>query len=138
MKVHTTNYHNSFIAVAEDCPVTAAEVPPIKGTEKTAANLQFEMLYDHPYAYTSDEVIFQVYAHKQGITPSEWDAAWAHFFSKGQPCLRSSPLTKRYGWGAHSDSEGRVAIYAMESEEYKRLVTDPTLAHTSAMRSKRA
>lgn len=138
MKTHTTNYFNAFIKVAEDCPVKAAEVPPTKGTEKTAANLQFEMLYDHPYKYTSDEVIFQVYAHKQQVTPSEWKAAWQQFFSKGQPCLRSSPLTKRYGWGVHSDAEGRVAIFAMDSAEYQALAENAALAQTCAMRSKRA
>jgi hypothetical protein len=138
MKTHSTNYQNTFIAIADDCPTKVAEVPPTKGTEKTAANLQFEMLYEHPYEFTSDEVIFQVFAHKQGITQSERQEAWKQFFSKGQPCLRSSPLTKRYGWGVHSDAEGKVAIFPAESEEYKRFASDATLGQTCAMRSKRA
>jgi hypothetical protein len=28
--VHTTDYFDTFIAVAEDCPVDAAEVPTVK------------------------------------------------------------------------------------------------------------
>jgi hypothetical protein len=28
--IHTTNYFNTFIEVAEDCPVIVAEVPPQK------------------------------------------------------------------------------------------------------------
>jgi hypothetical protein len=28
--MHTTNYLNTFIEVAEDCPVKAAEIPPVK------------------------------------------------------------------------------------------------------------
>jgi hypothetical protein len=47
--MHTTNYINTFIQIAEDCPVTTAEVPPLKGDEKTIANLHFEMIIDNPY-----------------------------------------------------------------------------------------
>jgi len=36
--MHTTDYRNTFIAVAEDYPVVIAEIPPTKGTEKTVAN----------------------------------------------------------------------------------------------------
>jgi hypothetical protein len=96
------------------------------------------MLYENPYRFTSDEVLFQVFAHKQGVTRAEWEEKWAAFFSKGQPCMRSSPLTKRYGWGVHSDAEGKIAIYPAESADYKRLAQDPKLAHTKAMRSRRA
>ncbi|MFX5614998.1 DUF6157 family protein, partial [Acinetobacter baumannii] len=31
MKQHTTNYFDTLIEVAEDCPVAAAEVPASKG-----------------------------------------------------------------------------------------------------------
>ena len=34
MKQHTTNYHNTFIEIAEDCPATQSEVPPLKGKKK--------------------------------------------------------------------------------------------------------
>jgi hypothetical protein len=54
----TTNYFNTFIEVADDCPVTAAEVPPQKGAEPTVASIQYEMLTSAPYEHTSDDVIF--------------------------------------------------------------------------------
>ena len=95
MKVHTTNYFNTFIAVADDCPTGQAEEPPVKNDTKTVAALQFELIAKQPYQYTSDDVLFQVFAQKQDLSPSELDAARAQFFSKGQPCLRASPLTKR-------------------------------------------
>jgi hypothetical protein len=60
------------------------------------------------------------------------------FFAKDQPCLRSSALGKRYGWGIHSDADGKVALYARESQDYQRLANDPTLKHLKAFRSKRA
>lgn len=134
--MHTTNYFNTFIEIAEDCPTSAAEVPPQKGEAKSVANLQFELIEQHPYQYTSDEVIFGIHALRNGLANNE--AEKAAFFSKGQACLRASPLAKRYAWGIHHDAEGRVAIYPAESEEYQRLATDPNLKHTKAMRSKRA
>ena len=56
--MHTTNYRNTFIEIAEDSKITKGEMPPLKGEKKTVANLQFDMLYDSPYHYTSDEVLF--------------------------------------------------------------------------------
>jgi hypothetical protein len=136
--MHTTNYINTFIEVAEDCPVTTALMPPDKAGEKTIAGLQFEIVKKNPYRYTSDDVIFQVHAQRNEITKAEMAKERELFFSKGQPCFRSSPLAKRYGWGVHSDAKGRIAIYPMESAEYQKLSKDKNLEHVKAMRSKRA
>jgi hypothetical protein len=135
--MHTTNYFNTFISVAEDCPVTSAGVPPIKGEAKSVANQHFEMIAENPYKYTSDEVIFGIFAQKNGFT-SNLEQERAQFFSKGQACLRASPLGKRYGWGLHFDAEGRVAAYPLGSEEYERFLDDVKLKKTKAMRSKKA
>ena len=134
--MHTTNYSNTFIEIAEDCPVKAGEIPANKKEEKSIAILQYEMIKNNPYGYTSDDVIFGVFAQKNGIERSE--AEKQRFFSKGQPCMRSSPLTKRYGWGVHSNSECKIAIFPVESEEYRKLKNDRSLQHLKAMRSKRA
>lgn len=136
--LHTTNYCNTFIAVAEDCPVSEAAVPPQKGQARTVANIHFDMIEQHPYEYTSDDVIFAAYAEKNNITKRDWVAARKTFFAKGQACLRCSPLGKRYGWGIHSNAEGKVAIYPVDSAEYKKLSEDKTLTQVKAMRSKRA
>jgi hypothetical protein len=37
----TTNYYDTFIEVADDCPIAAAEVPPLKKDTPSVANLQF-------------------------------------------------------------------------------------------------
>lgn len=128
--VHTTNYFDTFIEVAEDCVACVGEEPPAKAP-KSAAQITFEMLAESPHQFTSDDVLFAAHGERRGISREE-------FFSKGQPCMRSSPLTKRYGWGVHSDSAGRLAIVGVESAEYQRLAADPSLRHLKAMRSKRA
>lgn len=133
----TTNYYNTFIEVAEDCPVTTAEVPPLRG-EKTIANIEFELLVDNPYEFTSDDVLFHVHAAKHQLRTKEFDREREQFFSKGQACFRSSPLTKRYGWGAHFDADGRMAIYAVESDEYQQFIRDKALRQVKAMRSKKS
>lgn len=136
--MHTTNYRNAFIAVAEDCPVTAAQVPPQKDDAKTVGGLQLDLILSAPYGYTSDDVVFGVHAQRAGVAPGEQPAERERFFSKGQPCLRSSPLAKRYGWGFHHDAEGKVAVYAIDSPEYQKLAADNSLKQLKAMRSKRA
>jgi hypothetical protein len=137
MKVHTTNYINTFIAIADDSPAVHGEVPPVKGDTRTVANIQYEMISKHPYKYTSDDVLFQVYAERNDLTKSEFKKAREQFFSKGQPCLRASPLTKRYGWGVHSNEEGKIALVGCETKEYKKFLADKTLEIVKAMKSKR-
>lgn len=136
--MHTTNYINTFIAVAEDCPVLRAEVPQQKAGQHTIASHQYEMVIKNPYKYSSDDVIFLVSAAKKDLTASTYPAERKKFFSKGQACLRSSPLAKRYGWGVHSDEQGRVAIYAIESADYKKFSKNKSITQLKAMRSKRA
>lgn len=136
--MHSTNYFNAFIETAEDCSAQKGEMPPIKGEKKTVANLQFDMLWENPYQYTSDDIFFSVFALRKEIPKNEMEEAREHFFSKGQPCFRASPLTKRYGWGIHNNEEGKVAMYGMETKEYKKFVEDKSLKQTKAMRSKRA
>ena len=138
MKSHSTNTYNTFIEVAEDCPVTVAEVPPQKGGTKTVASLQYSIIHEYPYTYTSDDVLFAVYAEKQAIPKKDYAARREEFFSRGQPCMRASPLPKRYGWGVRSNEEGKLALIAVEDAAYKRLASDTTLNHLKAMRSKRA
>jgi hypothetical protein len=136
--VATTNYFNTLIEVAEDCPRASGEVPPVRGERKSVANLQFELLAEHPYELTSDDVIFAVYATRKGIAEPDRKEAREHFFAKGQPCLRASPLTKRYGWGVHSNEAGRIALVGVGTEEYARLVADASVTKIKAMRSRKA
>ena len=133
----TTNYFNTLIEVAEDCPATHGEIPPVKGN-KSVANLQYEMLHGHPYEYTSDDVLFAVFAERKGISEEELAEQREIFFAKGQPCFRASPLTKRYGWGVHSNDEGKIALFAMDSEAYQDMATNNAIAKKKAMRSSRA
>jgi hypothetical protein len=134
--MHSTNYTDTFIEVAADCKAAVGTVPPEKA-EPTVARMQFELIQNNPYRYTSDEIIFAVHAARNGIAPEELEARQAEFFSKGQACLRASPLAKTYGWGLHHDSEARVALYARGSEEYDRLRADGSLKQLKAMKSSR-
>jgi len=137
MKQHSTNYENTFIEIAEDCPVCEGQVPPVKGDKKSVANLQFEMLRHKPYQYTSDDVFFGIFAIRKNLISSELTEQRQQFFSKGQPCFRASPLTKRYGWGVHSNEEGKVALYGSETEKYQEFLNNATIAKVKAMRTKR-
>lgn len=134
-KLHTTNYFNTFIEISEDCPVFGSEIPKEKAGNKSVALLQFEMISHNPYQFTSDEVLFHIHALRNNLSPN--DENREIFFSKGQPCFRASPLTKRYGWGIHFDEEGKMALYNLDAPEYQKLKQDVVLTHLKAMRNKR-
>ena len=96
------------------------------------------MIANHPYRYTQEDVLFETYADHKEIPKANRPAERTKFFAKDQACLRASALGKRYGWGLHHDEHGKVALYAVESKEYKRLASDKTIKNVKAMRSKRA
>ncbi len=93
----TTNYYHTLIEVAEDCPATAGEAPPVRGGKKSVAALQFELLVDRPYELTSDDVLFAVFAARQEVAEADLAEERARFFARGQPCFRASPKTARFG-----------------------------------------
>lgn len=140
-KVHSTNYISTFIQVAEDCPAGSATPPPERAAP-SVAELTFRMISEAPFAHTSDDVVFGVWAERRGIAEADRADARREFFAKGQPCLRSSDLGKRYGWGVRSDAEGRVALVPLGTAEYEALSRgaapdgSPVLV-TRAMRSSR-
>ncbi|TDB62758.1 DUF6157 family protein [Arundinibacter roseus] len=134
-KIHTTNYFNTLIEVAEDTKVSHGTKPPSKSDRKTIAEMQYELLMDNPYKFTSDDLFFKVFADRKDLTHEEYQQAREQFFSKGQPCFRSSPLTKTYGFGVHSDKDGKVAIFGMETQQYEKFQGDPNVKKVKAMRS---
>lgn len=136
MKIHTANYFDTFIEVSGDSKASCGTKPPTK-EKMTVAETQYELIVKNPYKYTSDDILFQVFADKNDLTKAEYIQAREQFFSKGQPCLRTSPLTKTYGFGIHCDSNGKVAIYGMETPEYEKFITDKKMKKVKAMRSKR-
>lgn len=129
MKTHSTNYFNTFIQVAEDCPAQRSEAPPEK-EPKAAARRAYEMIAFAPYRHASDDALYETQARPKGISREA-------FFLKGQPCLRASALTQRYGWGVHCDGEGRMALYGIETEDYRRLRVDGSLQQVKAMRTRK-
>ena len=136
--VHSTNYFDTFIEVADDCPAVTGQIPPVNANAPSVATIQFELISQHPYAFTSDEIIFRVYAIKNDLAVSDYAIAKKEFFSKGQACLRSSALGKRYGWGIHADHRGKVALIGLETDDYKKYCSDISLKKVKAMRSKKA
>ncbi|GAA1081408.1 DUF6157 family protein [Nocardiopsis metallicus] len=117
-KRHTICYFDTFITVSPDSAAPGAIEPP-ETTKPTVAAMTFEMISEAPYAYTSDDVLFTVWADRKEIPVAEREQAREEFFAKPRACFRTSDLGKRYGWGIHSDEKGRVALYAMGSAEYK-------------------
>ena len=132
---HTTNYADTLITVAPDTRAVAGSPPPTgKGS---VAERQFALLHGHDDELTSDDVLFTVSADRSGVPDGERHAAREAFFSEGQPCLRTSPLAKTYGWGFHFDVDSRVALVAVDSPRYAELVEDDAVTKHPSMKSRR-
>jgi hypothetical protein len=134
---------NTFVQVSTDCPAKSSVVPVAKGDKKPVHLLQYELLAQNPYTYTLDDLIFEVHVRHKEIPEEDVkarrDEIWAELFAKNHPCMRASMLPKKYGWGVHYDSEGKIAIYPMESEEYRQFVNSvgESVKLVFGMRSKR-
>jgi Family of unknown function (DUF6157) len=135
--LHSTNYTSTFITVAPDRVAQRGVAPPLRASASVAERM-FVLISKHPYQFTSDDVIFTVWADRQGIDAKTRPRAREQFFSKGQPSLRSSDLAKKYGWGIHHDAEGRVALVGVEAPAYRRLASEKAgVTVKAAMRSAR-
>ena len=134
MKTHSTFYFDTFIEIAEDTKADSGIKPPTKD-KKTVAEMQYELIAKNPYKFTSDDIFFQVFADRNDLTEAEYKRAREQFFSKGQPCFRASPLTKTYGFGIHNDSNGKIALYGMETKEYQQFLADTKIKKVKAMKS---
>ena len=134
---HSVDYFNTFIAIAPDAAADTGIAPPAKDTPTVAART-FALIHDHPYEHTSGDVIFTVWADRREIPDEDRPAARAEFYSKGQACLRSSDLGKRYGWGIHADADGRVAVYPVDSPEYAAFASGTSPADGSSVTVTRA
>lgn len=137
------SYVRTFIQVAEDSVATTGEVPKEMRGRKTVPGLQYELLSAAPYGMTYDDLLYEIHLRRNEIPEAEQETRGgeirAELLAKEHPCLRTSSLPKRYGWGVHYDDEGRIALYAVDSDEYERLSTPapdgPTLL--TAFRSRR-
>lgn len=132
--IHTSDDTNTFIEVAEDCNAEKGIEPPLKADKKSIARMQYELLKNYPYEFTSDELIFHLHVIRNQIPEEQKDKERERLFSKGQACMRSSSLSKKYGWGIHFDQNSKMAIYGVDSKEYSEFKKNPRIKHKKAMR----
>jgi hypothetical protein len=133
--MHTTNYYDTLILPSPDTTATAAQTP---AKPDTVAGMTYQRLADSPYAFTSDDIIFGVQADRHDIPEGERGPARMEYFSRGQACLRSSPLVKTMGWALHHNGQGRVALVDPASEAFDRLMADDNVTKRPGLRSRRA
>lgn len=129
------SYKNTFIKVSEDSPITSAVVPLPRNGKPTIASIEYDLVSKSPYKYTQDDVQFQTYLIKNQTEST--NELREQFFSKPKACFRASPLVKKYGWGIHYDANGKIALFEVESENYKEFLNTDGITVLKGMRSKR-
>lgn len=124
--VLTMRYKNTFICVAEDCPVTKSEVPVSVYQTQSVPQLQYNLLSRHPYKLNYEELNFEVFLQQKGhdgdLPDLIVETLRQEFLKKKHPSLRALALVKRYGFGLHCDDEGKIALYPVESPEYEAIL----------------
>lgn len=131
----STNYYSTFITASPDSKAKKGVIPPKEGS---IASLQLAMLLKKPYALTSDDILFEVHATRNQVSPTERARERKKFFEKSHACLRASPLVKQYGWGLHHDEVGKVAVYGIETKAYREFSKRSDLKIVNGMRTSRA
>jgi hypothetical protein len=127
---------NILITPAPDYPAPGAIPPPAKA-RPTRAAIEYDLLTRAPYTLMHKDFSHRVHvavAEVSGRPALDFDA----FHAKGQPCMRAATLTKRYGWAAHYDRQGKLALVDPASDRFATLAADPDLPQAPAMRSRRA
>jgi hypothetical protein len=130
-------YRAAFIEIAPDSGASRGGEPPQRDEKRSVARIEFDLISSAPYVHTEEDVQYAVHLERSADAgvPA---LSRVEFFSKSHACMRASALPKRYGWGVHFDSDGRVALVPVSDERYRELACDPGLSHLFAMRSKRA
>ena len=131
---------NTFVLIAPDSSAEKAVVPDGKADKLPIHVIQYQLLTHNPYVYTHETLIYETHIRHKQINNPDKRAIWDNLFQKGQACMRASALPKKYGWGVHYNEEGKIALYAVESAEYKAFANDKSgnLAIVYAMRTQRA
>ena len=135
---------DTFVVVAPDCPAAVGTEPTARGPNPTVAVVQYELLTAAPYTMTLEELIFATHVRRAGLSTEEAkaraDEIRSALFARPHPCMRASPLPKRFGWGVHHDAEGRIAIHGVETDAYRRFADGSVegVEIVAAMRTRRA
>ncbi|WP_222433376.1 DUF6157 family protein [Vibrio cyclitrophicus] len=97
-----------LILISQDTIATQSEIPP----ESDAITcIVYEVLTENPYRFTEPELHCEVHYERRGM----------HHLKIGSYSIKRSNLLKKYGWGIHKDSDGRLALVASDTDKYVRL-----------------
>ena len=128
---------NTFIRIAPDCPESAGIEPPVRGGKKPVHLIHLELLRAKPYKLGHEDLIVEGELRREPPGVESKAEIRERLRQKPIPCLRTSALGKRYGWGIHFDEKGKIAVYPAGSAEYRKFAEDPGIEQTVAMRSSR-
>jgi hypothetical protein len=132
-----TSFLNTFIRIAPDCPEKEGIDPPVRGGKKPVHLIHLELLREKPYHYTHVDLIAEGDLRREPPTGETKEEILSRLGAKPLPCLRTSALAKRYGWGFHFDKNGKIAAYPAGTEAYDKLAADKGVGQVAAVRSKR-
>ncbi|WP_440890175.1 DUF6157 family protein [Vibrio sp. WZ-1] len=105
-----------LILMSQDTIATQSEMPP---ESDAITRIVYEVLTEHPYRFTEPELHREVHYERRGM----------RHLKIGSYSIKRSNLLKKYGWGIHKDSDGRLALVASDTDKYVRLSQTVKTSH---------
>ncbi|MEM5532434.1 DUF6157 family protein [Pseudoalteromonas arctica] len=97
-----------LILISPDSKTEVASIPP---EGKTVTRIAYEVLIENPYLYTEQEFMREVHIVRRKCSNLKIN----------KYSIKRSDLLKKFGWGVHKDSNGKMALVAVDSDHYRRL-----------------
>lgn len=113
---------NTLITVAESSSKTST-IPKSNRKNETVKEVVYRVLKENPYKFKQYELFYEVHINQLKKTKVLKLETYK---------LQRSELCSSLGWGFHGDEHGRIAIFPVESKEYKALFNDSTIRKMNA------
>lgn len=117
-----------LITKSPDSKIKRAIHPANKRAHQTITQIYFEELIRNPYGFTEEELRHRVHVELR----KRRDLKLKSY------SIKRSELLKKYGWGLHVDSAGRLALVGCDGKRYKELTRNPRVLKISGYRTRKA
>lgn len=113
---------NTLITIAASSSEKSI-IPVSKSKKETVKEVVYRVLKENPYKFKQYELFYEVHINQlKKIRQLKLETYK----------LQRSELCALLGWGIHGDSEGRLALVAADSEEYKAMLSNKEIKKINA------
>ena len=117
---------NALITIAESSS-KQSEIPTSVRKIETVKEVLYKVLIENPYKFKQYELFNEVHINRRKKSKTLKLESYQ---------LEKSELCSLLGWGIHGDEQGKIALVPAESEDYKKLLNNPSIKKIKAYNKK--